>query len=134
MRLLAELVHNKKIYYGTRLTASNPATIADRDAWAVSIIWGKPKKAGDFAISYAYGEKGIGSVIGTFSNGDIPPDNKSHFFEGKYMVADGLSLGGKAQFHNEKAKLDGNGVAIPSPNAGREQTQQRFELMTQVQF
>ena len=30
------------------------------------------------------------------------------------MVADGLSLGGKAQFHNEKAKLDGNGVAIPS--------------------
>ncbi len=61
-------------------------------------------------------------------------DNKSHFFEAKYFLADGLSFTGKAQFHREISKVGGDGVALAAPNNGREQSQKRFEFVTTIQY
>lgn len=127
LRFVAEYVRNKKVFYGTRNTQTGVS--ADNDALALSLGWGKPKKAGEFGLSYSFSDKGIASVITTFSNGDIQADNRSHMFEAKYMLADSLSIAGKAQFHKEKAHLGGDGVALTSPNDKRSQSQKRFEFV-----
>lgn len=134
LRLVGELVRNKRIYYGTRTTPASPQVEADRTAWALSLAWGKPKKAGELGFSYTYGSKGIASVVNTFSNGDVSADNQSHLLEGKYCFADGASFAVKAQFHSEKAKLGGDGQPLASPNQNRNQTQKRYELVTSVQI
>lgn len=133
-RLLAEYVRNKKTYYGTRLAVASPVIDAARVAWAVSLAWGKPKKAGDLFFSYTYGNKGIASVINTFTNGDVSADNTSHFFAGRYYYADSLYFEAKAQFHTEKALLGGDGQPVPAPNGSRKQTNQRFEFVTNLQL
>lgn len=137
LRFVAEYVLNKKVMYGLRNQAATGASVpveTDHDALAIAIGWGKPKKLGEFGLTYAYSNKGIGSVIGTFTNGDVAPDNKSHLFEGKYMVADGVSLGMKAQWHKEKAKLGGDGQPLAPPNQGREQSGQRYEFIAGASF
>lgn len=140
LRFVAEYIINKKVLYGARNQAATGAATpveANNKALALSLGWGKPKKAGEFGLAYSYGRKGIAAVIGTFSNGDITPDNISHMFEGRYMLADSVSIGGKAQWHSEKAKLGGDGqpltgVTGTSNNADRKTTQQRFEIVTAV--
>lgn len=134
LRLVGEYVRNKKTFYGTRIAVANPAVEADRNAWAATLYWGKPKKAGDYGLGYTYGSKGIASVVGTFTNGDVPVDNNSHFLEGRYLYADNLFLLVKAQFHTEKALLDGNGQPLAAPNNTRKQSEDRFEFITQAQF
>jgi hypothetical protein len=133
LRFVAEFIHNKKSFYGDRQHIAVPVA-ANRDAWAVDVYWGKPKKAGDYGFGYSHGNKGIASVISTYSNGDIAADNISDFFEGKYYLADGLSFTAKAQFHREKAKLGGDGQPLTGTNAGRNQTQKRFEFVTTIQI
>lgn len=135
LRFVAEYVLNKKVMYGLRNQTATGVTTAketDHDALALSLGWGKPKKAGEFGLAYSYSNKGIGSVIGTFTNGDVLPDNQSHMFEGRYMVADSFSLGAKAQWHKEKARLGGDGQPLASPNDKREQKGQRYEIVGSV--
>ena len=109
LRFMMELVHNKKILYGTRQQSNDPAVTAGRDAWAATLAWDSPKKAGDIYFAYSYGSKAIGSVIFTFTNGDVAPDNNSHFLEGRYYYADNVNFTARAEFHTEKAMSDGAG-------------------------
>lgn len=132
LRFVAEYIFNKRVNYGLRIAPTT--TKADGDALALSLAWGKPKKAGEFGLSYSFSDKGLGSVISTFTNGDIAADNQSHFFEGKYMLTDGFQLASKAQFHKEKARLGGDGQPLTSPNERRNQTQKRFEFIGSLQF
>lgn len=132
LRFVAEYVRNKQVNYGLRQFVTGVK--ADSDALSFSLVWGKPKKAGELGLAYSFADKGIASVVGTFTNGDIPPDNQSHFFEAKYMVADALMLTGKAQFHKEKALVGGDGQPLASPNEKRRQTQQRYEFVGSLAF
>jgi hypothetical protein len=132
LRLVGEYVRNKRTLYGTRTTAASPEVEADRTAWSASLTWGKPKKSGDMLFAYGYGNKGIASVVGALSNGDVAPDNKSHFLEGRYYYADNVNLVLKAQFHTEKSMLDGTGQPLAAPNNNRKTTYQRFEFVTNI--
>lgn len=130
----AEYVMNKTIHYGTRAA---PTTVkADRDAYGLTLGYGAAavKKAWDWNASYSYISKGIASVVGSFTNGDMPADNKGHFFNGKLAVADNLALGFKVYFFKERAKLGGDGVALAAPNQNREQQTRRLELASVVSF
>jgi hypothetical protein len=137
LRFVAEYVMNKKVLYGARNQAATGAATpveANNKALALSLGWGKPKKAGEFGFTYSFSRKGIASVVGTFTNGDIAPDNLSHLFEGRFMLADGLGIGAKAQFHKEMAKLGGDGQPLAAPNNKRETTQQRYEIVSALSF
>jgi hypothetical protein len=136
LRFVAEYIRNKKTFYGLRTapTSGNNLVEANRAAWALSLFWGKPKKAGEYGLGYTYGDKGIASVVNTFTNGDVAADTRSHFFDAKYMVADNFAVQLKAQFHKEKAHLGGDGQPLASPNEKRNQTQERYEFVTTIQI
>lgn len=132
-RFVGEYVRNKTIYYGgVNSTVTNRK--ASRDMYALSALYGSAKKAKEWTVSYSYVNKGIASVIQTFTNGDMTVDNKSHLLEGKYMLADGVAFGGKLQFHSEKANVGGDGLALTSPYQGRHQSSTRYELYTTAAF
>ncbi len=132
LRFVAEYVRNKNVKYGTRTAMTD--IDADNDALALSLGWGKPKKAGDFGAAYSFSNKGIASVLTSFTNGDIAADNVSHFFEVKYMAADSLSLTAKAQKHRQSASVGGDGQPMPAGSELRNQTQERYELVGTLAF
>ncbi|MGZ3693575.1 MAG: hypothetical protein ACXWQO_05255 [Bdellovibrionota bacterium] len=132
LRFVGEYIRNKNVVYGTSVT---PTTVkAKRDMYSLSLVYGVAKKAHDWTVMYTYASKGVASVINTFTNGDAPVDNTAHMFEGKYLIADGFSVGGKLQYHKEIAKVGGDGVALTAPNANRLQKQRRIELYTGISF
>ena len=133
-RFVGEFVRNKTVSYGTRVVAASPLTNADRTAFALSLVLGRPEKAGDLSFQYSYSNKGIGSVFSTLSNVDIPADNISHMFELRFLPADTLTFAARLQFHREKARLGGDGQPLPTPFGALEQTQRRIELNAQVQI
>ena len=61
-------------------------------------------------------------------------DNLGHLIEGKYAVADGLTLTTKVELYREKAKLGGDGLALTAPNQNRRQTQNRYEFVAGASF
>jgi hypothetical protein len=132
LSFIGEYVQNKKVLYGTR-TAPTDKT-AQTGALALSLMYGKAKKANDFSLSYSYVRKGIASTINTFSNGNMPADNIGHLIDAKYAVADGLVVNAKAEFYTEKAKVAGDGVAVPAPTQNRLQTQERYEIVSSLAF
>jgi len=133
-RFVGEVVRNKAVVYGSRLMAASPLTNADRTSFALSLVVGRPKKAGDLSFQYSYANKGIGSVFGTLTTEDIAADNISHLFELRYLPVDTLSLAARLQYHREKAKLGGDGQPLGTPYNGREETQRRIELNAQIQI
>jgi hypothetical protein len=130
-RFIGEYVRNKKVRYGNNV---NNTIDANRNGFMLSLVYGVTKKAHDWTLMYTYGNRGIASAINTFTNGDAPVDNISHMFEGKYLLADGFAIGGKLQYHKEKAKVGGDGLAVAAPNQNRLQKQRRIELYTGVNF
>lgn len=135
LRFVAEYIKNKKMFYGLRNQAATGAATpkeADNDALALSLAYGKPKKAGEFGLVYTFSDKGLGAVITSISNGDVGADNRSHMFEGRYMLADSFSVSAKAQWHKEKARLGGDGQPLAAPNGNRNQTQARYEFIGAV--
>jgi hypothetical protein len=133
-RFVGEFVRNKTVVYGTRLMAASPLTNADRTAFALSLVLGRPKKAGDFSFQYSYSNKGIGAVYSTLTSVDIPADNISHMFELRFLPADAVTLAARLQYHREKARLDGDGQPLATPFGAREQTQRRIEINAQFQI
>lgn len=134
LRFVGEYVRNKKVNYGIRGAGGDTGREAKRDMFALSLAYGKPKKMGEWSLSYSYVEKGIASVINTFTNGNMPADNTGHLVDAKYMLADGLTLGAKMELYREKSKLAGDGLAVASPNQNRKQTQDRFEFTAAAAF
>lgn len=134
LRLTAEFVRNKTTRYGPPGNISNRN--AKRDALGLSLFYGVAKKAHDFTVGYSYSEKGVASVVGTFSNGDALPDNRSHMFDAKYMLADAVALGGKLQYHKEIGRVDGRGESLRLISGGekRLQKERRIEVYTSVAF
>jgi hypothetical protein len=134
-RFVAEYVHNKAVNYGTRanVVVVNPVA-ANQNALGLSLVYGKPKKAGDFLLQYSYTNKGIASVLTAYSNSDVGADNISHMFLANYLVADGLGLTGKVQWHKEKAGLDGTGQPLAAPNNNRLEKQTRIEFFASVTY
>lgn len=133
-RFVGEVIRNKAVVYGSRVMAASPLTYADRTAFALSLVLGKSKKAGDLSFQYSYSNKGIGAVFSTLTNEDVPADNISHMFEMRYLPADALTIAAKLQYHREKANLAGDGQPLPVPYNGRQQTERRIELNAQVQL
>jgi hypothetical protein len=133
-RFTGEFVRNKQVVYGNRVVAASPLSTADRTAFALSLVLGRPKKAGDFSFQYSYSNKGIGAVYSTLTNVDIPADNISHMFELRFLPADAVTLAARLQYHREKARLGGDGQLVPAPYSSREQTQRRIEINAQVQI
>ena len=84
--------------------------------------------AREWNLGYSYSNKGLGSVINTFSNSDIKADNISHIFDGKFMLADSLTIGAKAQFHKQKSNLDGAGNPLGGTNGAHIVKQRRYEF------
>ncbi|MGZ3651733.1 MAG: hypothetical protein ACXWSC_11125 [Bdellovibrionota bacterium] len=133
-RFVGEYIRNKAVAYGTRVMAFSPLVNADRSAFALSLILGKPRKSGDISFQYSYTNRGIASAISAFGNVDIPADNMSHMLELKYMLADDFALAGRLQYHREKAQVGGDGQPLGIPNNGRLQQQRRIEINAQVQI
>lgn len=131
-RFVGEYIRNKKTAYGTMGTLT--AMQAKRDGYALSVIYGAAKKKGDWSLFYTFSDRGVASSVNTFSNADATADNISHMFEGKYMLADNLALGGKLQYHKEKGRVGGDGLAIATPNEKRLQKQRRIELYSAISF
>lgn len=133
-RFVGEYIRNKTVYYGGTAPVTVFRNKAKRDAFSLSLIYGVAKKAHEWTVMYSYSDKGIASVINTFTNGDAPADNRSHMFEGKYMLADNVALGGKLQYHKEKGRVGGDGYSMPAPYTKRLQTQRRIELYSSISF
>lgn len=131
-RFLGEFVQNKKVFYGS--TAIPTDVKAQGGALGLTLVYGKIKKAHDWSLSYSYVRKGIGSVITTFTNSNMKPDNIGHLIDGKYALADGLTFGTKVELYREKAKLGGTGQPVLAPNQNRRQTQNRYEFYAGVAF
>lgn len=62
-------------------------------AWTLGLTYGKLRKAQDFSLGYAYGTKGIGSVLSGYTNEFFPADMKGHTVVAGYAVADNFNIG-----------------------------------------
>jgi hypothetical protein len=132
LRFMGEYVQNKKINYGTRTAPTNRA--ADRDMLSLTLAYGSAKKTGDWSVAYSYVDRGIASVIGTYSFGNFSPDNISHQADFKFAIADGFVFNAKGEWAKEKGRVGGDGLALASPNQKRLQKQARYEFVTSVAF
>lgn len=132
LKFVGEYVQNKEVFYGTPAAPTDKK--AQNGALALTMLYGKAKKANDFSLSYSYVQKGIASVINTFTNANMKADNIGHLFDAKYALADGFTLGAKVELYEEKAKLAGDGLAVPAPNQNRKQTEDRFEFTASMAF
>jgi hypothetical protein len=132
LKFSAEYVRNKDVFYGTPAAPTDKK--AQNSAWGLALAYGKVKKANDFSVSYAYVQKGIASVVNSFTNGNMKADNIGHLFDAKYGLADSYSIGAKVELYREKALLAGDGVAVPAPNQNRKQTENRYEFVAAMTF
>ena len=103
-----EIVKNKtkKALYnanflGSTYTGGSNQPQVSSTAWSLGLKYGKVRKAHDFSVGYAYGKKGIASVIGAYSNDRFLPDNKGHTFHAAYALADNFNIGGRMMMLKE---------------------------------
>ncbi|MGZ3701284.1 MAG: hypothetical protein ACXVCG_10885 [Bdellovibrionota bacterium] len=94
------------------------STTVSSTAWTLGLTYGKLRKAQDFTIGYAYGTKGIGSVINTFTNDKFLADNKGHTVVVGYSMADNFNLGFKWMNLQEKERVSTQGTATTGALAG----------------
>lgn len=130
--------------YAAGLGATKVNPEVSSAALNLGLTYGKLRKAQDFTIGYAYGSKGIGSVINTFSNDKFLADNKGHQFMAGYALADNFNLGFKANLLEEKERIDtrssianGGGLAydnVGSTNAGQKLSTTYWEVTAGVAF
>lgn len=91
---------------------SGVGTSVSSTAWNLGLTYGKLKKAMDFTVGYAYGSKGIASVVSDYTNPWFAADQKGHHITAGFALADNLSLGFNAYFLKEKQGIDAKtGVA-----------------------
>jgi hypothetical protein len=132
LKLSGEYVRNKKTVYGTRVMPTKKE--ADNSAYSVGLAWNKIKAAGDFAANYTFVHKGIGSVIGTFTDSDMAPDLAGHLVNASYGISEALSFTFRYMNFHELGKVGGDGLSLASPNEKRKQTQSRYDLVLNMSF
>jgi hypothetical protein len=111
-------------------------------AWTLGLTYGKLKKAQDFTLGYAYGTKGIGSVLNGMTNEKFLADNKGHTITAGYAMADNFHLGFRTMMLQEKQRLDvnaasvaaGAGAAYAGANANQKMKTNYWELTAGVAF
>jgi len=108
-------------------------------AWTLGLTYGKLRKAQDFTIGYAYGTKGIGSVINTFTNEKFLADNKGHTVVLGYAMADNFHLGFRWMSLQEKELIDtsagaNQGLAYGGTTASQKMKTNYWELNAGVAF
>ncbi len=112
-------------------------------ALTLGLTYGKLRKAQDFTLGWAYTNKGIGSVIGVFTNDKFMPDLRGHTVAAGYALADNFHLGFKTIMSKEKERLDLVGTADlagrsyrgAAGNAGNQQLKFNYwELTAGVAF
>lgn len=134
----AEYVMNKKAAYTFRNIAGYGGTVypeADRSAWSAALTYGSLKKAHDFTLGYAYGTKGLASLINAYSYEKFAADNEGHTFSAGYAIADNFHLGWKGLFLKEKSKLDpATGLAYSGVNRAQQMKTKYWELSAGVMF
>jgi hypothetical protein len=134
----AEYVMNKKTALdNTNVSGAYTGTAkdADKSALSLGLTYGSLKKAQDFTVGYAYGSKGIASVINRYTYEKFAADNKGHTFQVGYALADNFHLGWKGLFLKEKAKLNAlTGVATTGVSAAQEIKTNYWELTAGVMF
>jgi|GEM_PF-3024243 len=91
-------------YVGTVANGGNVELSSS--AWTLGLTYGKLRKAQDFTVGYAYGTKGLASVIGAYTNDKFTADNKGHTFIAGYSIADNFHLGFRWMSLSEKEKKD----------------------------
>ena len=91
------------------------------------------------AIGYAYGTKGIGSVINNFTNEKFLADNKGHTVVLGYAMADNFHLGFRWMSLQEKELIDtsagaNQGLAYGGTTASQKMKTNYWELNAGVAF
>lgn len=136
----AEYVMNKKRIFDSANVAGYAGTVfpeASRSAWSAGLTYGALKKARDFSIGYAYGTKGIASVINRYTYEKFAADNKGHTISVGYAIADNFHLGWKGMFLKEKELLNavgGAGVGGVALANGQNMKTTYWELTAGVMF
>ena len=134
----AEYVMNKKTALdNTNVSGAYTGTVKDaaKSAFSAGLTYGSLKKAQDFTVGYAYGSKGIASVINRYTYEKFAADNKGHTFSVGYALADNFHLGWKGLFLKEKEKLNAlTGVATTGASAAQEIKTNYWELSAGVMF
>ncbi len=104
----------------------------DSKAWTAGIAYGSIKKAHDFKVAYAYGEKDLGSVSNIVTNDRWTADNKGHLISATYALADNFELGWNGYFLKEKSKkAAATGLAVTT---AQENKTNYWELTAGVMF
>jgi len=137
---------NKAAYNNTTMNggwASTNNPEVGSSAWTLGLTYGKLRKAQDFTVGYAYGTKGIASVINTFTNDKFAADNKGHTVLLGYAMADNFHLGFRWISLQEKERLNAvaattaaacGGAAYAGANANQKMKQNYWELTAGVAF
>jgi hypothetical protein len=97
---------------------AGPSVDVGSSAWTLGLTYGKLRKAQDFMIGYAYGTKGIGSVIDGYTNDKFAADQKGHTVILGYSLADNFNLGFKWMNLSEKERISTTGTATTAGGAG----------------
>jgi len=142
LSLTADYVKASKAQYTTNdVTNYSSATQPEvsSSAWTLGLTYGKLRKAQDFTIGYAYGTKGIGSVINTYTNDKFMADNKGHTVLLGYAMADNFHLGFRWMSLQEKELLNASiattaGSAYAGTNAAQKMKTNYWELTAGVAF
>lgn len=110
---------------GANQTATYAGTVANSpeissSAWTLGLSYGKLRKAQDFTVGYAYGTKGLASVVGGYTNDKFAPDNKGHTIIAGYSLADNFHMGFRWMSLTEKEgrNLSGAAAVAGLPYAG----------------
>lgn len=116
-----------------------PTPEASKSAWAAGLTYGAVKKAHDWSVSYYYGDKGLASVINTYTNSSFKADNKGHTFKANYAIADNFNLGWKGIWIAEKGKINANGGSATgntyaNANSAQEMKTKYMEFTAGVSF
>jgi len=131
-----EYIMNKKTFYryGGATAGEATAIEADNKAWSLGLTYGKVRHAHDWAVGYAYGVKGLASVLGTYSNDKFAPDNKGHTVWAKYALGDNLNIGWRGMFLKEKSHKLSTGAPYSGANNTQDQKTNYWELTAGVTF
>lgn len=134
-----EYVKNHKMQFGnatvTAWTPGQREVDMSTAAWAAGLKYGNVKKAHDFSVSYYYGNKGLGSVLNTYTNNQFMADNKGHTLAAAYALADNFTVGARGLWLKEKEKkVATTGLAYSGTQAAQDMATSFWELTAGVSF
>ncbi len=144
MTFTGNLVKASKAAYSDIEVAgyTGPSYTPSNTAWTLGLTYGKLRKAQDFTVGYAYGTKGIASVMNAFTNDRFLADNKGHTIVAGYSLADNFHLGFRWMSLQEKERVDttsataaaGAGATYAGVNANQKMKTNFWELTAGVAF